>query len=277
MKPIYDYHNYRHFIRDYYESHKATDSAFSLRYLSEKAGVNSSAYFKFLIDGKRNLTKSSILKVAGALNLSVTEAEYFELLVFFNQAKTILEKNRYFELLIEHRKTRHFLTIGESQFDYFSKWYHPVIRELVCMDGFNNNWIELAKSLDPPITPKEARASVKLLLKLGFVSRQPDRYIQSNPVLSTGNSLDDHRIINYQIAMLQHAIAAFDRSQPRERFGSSTTCTLSESDFARYCDKIRELRRDILENSKTRGTESPRVYQLTVNMFPLSRDRARNS
>ena len=49
MNPVYEYSDYRLFIKDYYEGRKAANAAFSYRYLAQKAGINSAPFFKFLI------------------------------------------------------------------------------------------------------------------------------------------------------------------------------------------------------------------------------------
>ena len=69
----------------------ARNAALSYRYLSQKAGINSSAFFPQVIGGARNLAKRSLLKVCKALDLQGPEAEFFENLVFFNQARTVEE------------------------------------------------------------------------------------------------------------------------------------------------------------------------------------------
>ena len=55
----------------------------SYRYLAEKADINSAPFFKFVIEGKRNLTKSTLLEICAALGLEDKEAEYFEHLISF--------------------------------------------------------------------------------------------------------------------------------------------------------------------------------------------------
>jgi uncharacterized protein (TIGR02147 family) len=180
MISIFDYSDYRQFLRDYYESHKAVNPQFSYRYLSQKADINSAPFYKFIIEGKRNLTKVTVLKTCAALRMKDRDAEYFENLVFFNQAKTIAEKNHFFELLVEKQRQRSVAKIQEHHFDYFSEWYHCVIRELVCMVDFKEDYAQLARSLAPAITPREAEKSVKLLLNLGFIKKVNGHYYKSN-------------------------------------------------------------------------------------------------
>ena len=268
MASVFDYSDYRQFLRDYYEQHKAVHSSFSYRYLSQKSGINSAPFFKFIIEGKRNLTKATILKTCVGLKLSDREAEYFENLVFFNQGKTIAEKNYYFERLIEKQRHRNVANIREDQFEYFSEWYHCVIRELVCMVDFKEDYAMLAKCLQPPVTPKDAAKSVKLLLTLGFLKKVNGRYVQSDPVLSTGYGLVSHQIVNFQIMMLNKAIAAFDRCKKDERLTSATTLAVSRQTYEKMVKKLRSMRTELLELARS-DAGADKVYELTINLFPL--------
>ena len=95
------------------------------RYISNiTRAIYSSSFFSQVIKGKRNLTKETILKTSIAFGLNEDEAEYFENLVFFNQAKSVKTQNVYFEKIIEKQKVRHIKHVTSEQCDYFSAWYH---------------------------------------------------------------------------------------------------------------------------------------------------------
>jgi uncharacterized protein (TIGR02147 family) len=172
MISIFDYSDYRKFIHDFQQMRSGLNSAFSYRYLAKKASINSSSFYPQIIKGKRNLTKNTILKTCIALNLKNQEAEYFEALVFFNQAETIKEKNFYFDKLIEKQKLRNVKKVQDDQYDYFSAWYHCIIREAVVMLDWKGDYKVLAQYLHPAITEKQAQESVSLLLELGFIKRR---------------------------------------------------------------------------------------------------------
>ena len=69
MNEIFDYSDYRQYLNEYYEFNKAHNPAFSFRYLSQKAGINSASFYKYIMEGKRNLTKRTILKTCDALKM----------------------------------------------------------------------------------------------------------------------------------------------------------------------------------------------------------------
>ena len=269
MNSIYTYTDYRQYLKDYYKYHKAENAAFSYRYLAQKAGVNSSAFFKFLIEGKRNLTKQSILKISNALKFNDNEREYFENLVFFNQAKSIKEKDFFFNRLIQQQQQKKVIQIGEDYYDYFSTWYHCIIRELVVMTDFKDNWEQLASLVKPRITTQQARHSVELLLKLGFLKKDKNRYCQTEPVISTGHNIKAHQIIQFQIEMLRNAIGSFDRCTATQRLNSSTTFGISHQLYPQFVEMIRNFKLKLMELAR-HDENSSMVYQLNMNFFPVS-------
>lgn len=269
MNDIYTYSDYRLFLRDYYERNKAVHPGFSYRFLAEKAGINSAPYFKFVIEGKRNLSKKTILKTCLALKFKDKEAEYFEHLVFFNQAKTAEEKSFYFDKLISLQRVRNIPQIKKDQLEYFQEWYHCVIRELVTMSDFGNDFGKLGRMLNPPIPAAKAEASVKMLLELGFLTKVKGHYSQVDPVLTTGHGVQDYQVIRYQIRMMQLAIESFERFRAGERMISSSTMGVSQVTFERVVKKIRDFRAHLMEI--VNQDENPeRVFQLTMSMIPLS-------
>jgi uncharacterized protein (TIGR02147 family) len=273
MSDIYSYSDYRQFLKDHYERNKAVHPGFSYRFMAEKAGINSAPYFKFVIEGKRNLSKKTILKTCIALKLKDKEAEYFEHLVFFNQAKSADEKSVYFDRLISLQRYRSIPLVKKDQMEYFQEWHHCVIRELATMSDFGNDFGRLGKMLNPPIPAAKAEASIKLLLELGFLKKEKGRFAQTEPVLTTGPGVQDFQVIRYQMRMMQLAIEAFERCRADERMISSSTMGVSKATFERVVKKVRDFRAHLAE--MVSQDENPeRVYQLTVSMIPLSQKPA---
>jgi uncharacterized protein (TIGR02147 family) len=268
MNDIFSYSDYRQYLADFYAANKAKHPGFSYRFMAEKAGINSSSYFKFVIDGKRNLTKKSILKACLALKLKGKEAEYFESLVFFNQAKTPAEKSLFFEKMLALQQYRNIPRIKKDQMEFFQEWHHCAVRELVCMREWGDDFAKLGKMLNPPITAARAEESVKLLLELGFLKKDKGGYVQVSPVLSTGPGTQDFRVVRWQIRMMQLAMETFERSRAEERAISSSTMGVSRATFDLVVDKIRDFRAHLME-VVSRDQNPERVYQLTIAAIPL--------
>jgi uncharacterized protein (TIGR02147 family) len=272
MRTVFEYTNYRDYLKEYYEENKALNKNFSFRYLSMKAGINSASFFKAVMDGTRNLTKKTILQTCNALKLNDKDAEFFENLVFFNQAKTLAEKDVYFNKLVEFQSLKNVKTVHNDEYEFYGEWYHCVVRELASNIDFKDNYSLLASMVLPSITAKQAELSVKMLLRLGFLKKDGNKYVQVDPVISSGNSMRVHQIIQFQIQMLNRAIEAYDRSNPEQRIMSSTTLNISKESFDYFKTKMREMRSHFLETAR-KDDKSDRVYQLNINLFPVSKTK----
>ncbi len=271
MVNIFEYQNYREFLRDYYNNEKKNKKYFSYRYFSQKAGINASAFLFYVIENKRNLTKKSILKICNAIEFTRNEAEYFENLVFFNQAKTIAEKTLYYSKIVEVRNPIDIHTVGKDRFEYYSKWYHSVIREIITFYDFKNNFKKLGEFLRPKITAKEAKDSLLLLEKLGFIERDEEGlYHQTENLISVKAEAEKAFIIeNLQKEMLNLALGSYTNVVRRERMSASTTFSISRKTFELFILKTREFRKELLEIARL--DENPdQVFQFTFNLFPLS-------
>lgn len=268
---IFDYSDYRKFIKDFQQMKSGINSAFSFRYFVKKAGINSSSFYPQVIKGRRNLTKNTIFKTCIALGLKDLEAEYFENLVFFNQAKTVKDKNFFFEKLVEKQKLKNVKKIQDNQYEYFSAWYHCIIREAAAMTEWKNDYAALGRFLNPPVPAEQVQASVDLLVTLGFLTKDGGRYVQSEPLLKTEGDSDfrTHRITHYQIEVLKLAIEAYDRWKPEKRLTSATTFSFSDKNYNRFVEILRECRLQLMKLAMN-DEKANQVYILSMNFFPMT-------
>src|SRR3989344_8603024 len=92
---IFTYRNFRDLLSDYYHTQKKQKASYSYKAFAEKAGLNSPNYLKLVMDGKRNLSHKNIKKFAKGLGLDRYSSEYFENLVYLNQAEEDELRNFY--------------------------------------------------------------------------------------------------------------------------------------------------------------------------------------
>lgn len=277
MKPVFDYTNYRQFLKDYYEERKA-ESGFTHRDFAALTGMNSTSWLLHLIKGTKNLSADSAVRIAKALKLNRTEAEYFELLVPFTQARNSAARDLLYQRMLALKRKLKIARIGEERYAYYLKWYHPVVRSLVTKVDFGQgsrkpDYAVLARCLTPPITPGEARKSVRLLEKLGFIVLGPDgRYAHADAVVSTGDEVASLNVINYHKQVSRLAEAAHDRAPREERDISALTLGIGEESVRIIKSRIQAFRKEIMELAQASGS-ADRVYQLNFQFFPVGRGR----
>lgn len=270
MKPIFEFIDYRKFLAEYYREKKETSSFFSYRYFSQKIKINSPSFLKHVIDGKRNLTPIMVERFSKALSLSPRETRYFRNLVLFNQAKTSGEKQEHYAILRTMAGMVKESVLNTDQYDYFANWYTPVIRELICLGCFGDDYQRLAGMLSPPIKAADAKSAVNLLLKLGFVEKSEDgTFKQKNSAITADSSITSLAVRSFTRAMLDHSKAALDNFDKNERHVSGITMGISPEAYDVLAAEI-EAFKDRIKIIVNRDVEGSRIYQFNLSLFPVS-------
>ncbi len=270
LKHIEYYSDYRKYIGDFYADQKSRYSYFSNRFFCKKAGISSPSLLKEVIDGKRNLTEKTIPKFIKGLGLTENSGKYFRALVLFNQSKGHTEKQQYLDLMHKLSREVKQQVIPVDHYAYYSKWYNPVIRELACILNWNNNYKTLATSVNPSITVQEARDSIALLIKIGFIEKTEDNnYIQKTPAITTGQEITSEgvRSLNKRLSIL--GTAAIENFSPEERDITSLTIGLNHKNYTLIKEEIKEFKKRIIRIVD--GDNKPdMVYNINLQLFPLS-------
>lgn len=270
---VFEYLDYRSFLRDYYLAQKRRGRGFSYRAFSRRAGLRSPNYLKLVIDGERNLTEGMAERFGRACGLEADDAEYFRDLVLFNQAKTATERAKRYAKLTGFRRYRRAHKLELAQDDYHSKWYLPAIRELAARSDFGEEPAWIAARIRPPITKRQAKKALATLLDLGLLTRDDDGHVvQSEPLVSTGPEAMGVHIVSYHRAMMEQASRSLDLFSGSERDISSLTLCLGGDGLERLKQRILRFRRELLELSAMED-DPEQVVQVNFQLFPLSTRR----
>jgi len=271
MVSIYSYTDYRLFLNDFYLRQKKSERRFSYRAMAARLGFTAPNFLKLVIDGKRNISRESIDKIAAGCSLGKGEAEYFSYLVFFTQAKDPVEKNYYFGLIAALRARTTGGVISAEQFEYFSRWYNPVVRELVVGLREPLDFTHLSQRMNGVVSPARIRLSVKQLLRLGFLKFADDgTYSHNVPVLNTGNELNSFAVRQYHEQVLDIARRSLHSIPPPEREIASVTAHLSESGFKKFKRRLQEFRQELLQMAAD-DADPQQVYHINLQLYPLTR------
>lgn len=266
---IHEYADYRALLRDLYLDRKRKDARFSYRLIANKAGFLSAGFFPQIIQGKTNVSIRTALSLASVFKLKAYEVEYFENLVHFNQAKTQSDKQHYFQRLIALKKGK-LKTLEESQFEFFTKWYYPAVRELLGIIPFQGDYKEIGAALVPPIGAAQARDAIEVLERLNLIRKNPyGIWERLDASLTTGDVWQSTAITGFQLETLDLARRSYDLTDKAFRAHSTLTLCISNCEFRWIKGELGALRKRVLEMAK--NTPHPdRVYQLNINLFPLS-------
>ena len=271
LKPIYNYTDYRQYLRDKFFHLKATQRRFSYRAMSAQLGFSAPNFLKLVIDGKRNIGRESIGKISSGLELNKKESEYFSYLVFFLQAKEPVEKNYYFGLIAAMRSRATTTLLQADQFEYLNRWYHPTIREIA--DGCPTplDFEKLSHRFGGAVSPARIRRSVNLLLRLGLLKIDENGiYRQTSATLNTENELNSFSVRHYHEQVLDIARKSLHSVPATEREVSSATLSLSKKGFTRIKQRLQDFREELLQMTAD-DTDPRQVYHVNLQFYPLTK------
>ncbi|MCO4768683.1 MAG: TIGR02147 family protein [Deltaproteobacteria bacterium] len=267
---IYDYLEYRAWLRDAWEHLRAQSRSYSYRWFSRKAGFGSPSYLKHVIDGDRNLSDDTASRCAKAFELGPQEAKYFRALVRMNQAASTEERSQWYDVLSALPPYRETQKLQRSQYDYYARWYCIPIRELVARSDFREDPQWIAHQMRPHIKPSEASEALALLQDLGMLGRDADgRLQQETPLLTTGPELRLLSLRRFHQQMLRRAEEAMDQVPLPEREVGGVTLRLTESQVRHLKQRLFELRQEVLQlDGAAHGDQA--VHHFAFQLFPVT-------
>ena len=272
-KEIFYYTDYRVFLKDYYNALKKSMPGFSYKYMAERAGFSSRSFQKLVIDGKKNLTKESILKIAKALRLNKKVTGYFENIVFFTQVKELDRKVYYLELIDKFRKRNKPEMLLPAEYGYIEEWYYPILREIVELPEFDEDPEKIAKMLLFALKPDIIKKSLDFLLSEGFLQRdEKGRLVKREKNLHTGrvehNAALAVKVRQFHLKMIELAAKAVADFPNDIRHVTNTTLSMSKESYEKALKRIETMRYELLELAKA-DDNADQIYQLNVNLFPM--------
>ncbi len=274
MNSIFEYDNYRLYLKEYYDEQKEKHAYFSYQYLADKAGFKSKSFLYRIIMQERRMSSSSTIKISKALKHNRGEAEFFENLVGYNQARTEEEKEHYFGKLIvvsQHQKKLPKLAlIRPDQYGLYSTWYHQSIRSLVDLYTFDGDFHWLAKMVQPNITVTQATRSIELLHRLGLIEENENGVFHSTEkTITTGAQVQKHALRSYYRSCMDLAANSMTGVSQEQRNISGLTVGVSQKTYNKMVERLAEVRREFAEMA-VNDSEADRVYNMNIQLYPVS-------
>ena len=271
MKPLYDYTDYRACLADWLAQRKAEGLPVSNRWFAMKMGVNSSSWLTSILQGKKNLSPESARRLSELMKLDERQARFFAALVRFNQARDLDERNRCYAEMNGLRNGGAPKKVGPAEYEYYAQWYHSAVRSIIGMHGFDGTFDRLAAMVSPPITASQAKKSVALLTRLGFLVRTGDGGLRlADAAITTGDRVRSLAVATFQRETMRLAQEALDRYPAAEREIRATTLGVSRKTVDEIRAILTDARQRIIELANG-DDAADRVYQLNLQLFPLSK------
>lgn len=267
MEPIFEYTDYREWLRDAFDDFKKRKSVISWRYMAMKLGADPGNLLR-VSQGKIHLTLSLVQPMAEFFELSEKETAYWTELVYFGRAKTDAEALNHYEKM-QMLKGIPLKRLAKKELEFYRHWYCNAIRSIIGICKFKDDYEGLAESCTPAISVEEAKSAVKLLYDLNMISRDRDGFWKVNDTfVSTGGNWRSEAVRTFQKETVRLAGESLERHAPPLRDISTVTMTFNMDDIALIREKIKEFRSELLRMSQE-GSGDDTVFQLNVQLFPI--------
>ncbi len=265
---IFAYNDFRKFLSDYQVSRQKTDPSFSKSTFSRLLGLpNTRSYISDVIKGKR-VTPEFVERFVNTMSLKGHEANYFRMLVKHNQCTNPDERMLYFEQLISLNRTPRRI-LEKDLFEYYKVWYHSVIRAMLHFYDFTDDYVSLAARLRPAITVRQARDSIKLLLKLRLIAADDHGFYRpTDKALSSPDFITDELVRQYQMQCFELAKRSIvEKNGCHAGQYITNTVSISASGFKVLENLVERFRSELRALAVKDDMPAENVYTVTLAVF----------
>jgi uncharacterized protein (TIGR02147 family) len=267
---LVEYLDFRRYLADWFAWKKATNPRFSHRMFARMSRQSNPSLLLQIIQGKRNLTASTMDAYIEALKLEEPEVELFHLLVRFDQSVTPDERNECFERISAIRRFQGARKLDGEAFRYLSRWHYVAVRELSLCAGFVADPAWIARTVRPPITEEEAAEAITLLTDLGMIEVHDDGSVTAHEsTVATPHEVRGLAVYNFHRAMLGLASTCLDRVEPADRHVGAVTIAVPGSLVPQLKQELAAMQERLLDLADA-AADPDRIYQVTLQLFPLS-------
>lgn len=266
---LFNYHDYRHYLRDWFDQVR-DDQSLSLRDIAETCGL-STGYIPMILSAKRNLSEKSLTKLQTALKLNQEEFSYFKHLLLLSDAGGSNERLSAFNEIRKSQSFRNKSTKELEVYQYLSNWLCVVIRELSLRRDFiySPEWIR--ERLVRKASIKDIEVSMQFLMTHGFLAKDSNGQITaSQKQLDCYTGVYRLSLGEFHKQMFSHAGDSIDLTPRDQRNLLGHTFLIPENKI----EELRSLLDETLKKIETLGSEfreAGPVYHVILAAFPLTK------
>lgn len=265
---LFAYDDYRAYLRAHYEHRRSLRSTFSYRFMASRLDMDA-GQLAHILQGRLHLPQRVLPAMLKLCRFGSLESAFFEELLRLARAKTDEERARCRERLDALRSVAP-RELDEGSAGFYGHWRHAAVRSLAGVVRARNAQ-GLGALCDPPSSPSESEASVRLLEGLGLLVRDPEGFLKpAQPHLTAGPQVPREDLVRWHAQVLELASRSVERFGPADREVATITAALSEDDFATVRGWIADFRRQVQALAGA-VSDPDRVLQVCVQCFPVAR------
>jgi uncharacterized protein (TIGR02147 family) len=275
MPSICDFLDYREYLKCIYEWRKQSSSGFSYSLWADELGFKSRSFIRLIVTGKRAMTSNTVLQFLRSLKLKQTEADYFELLVKFNQSIDHHARKHYEKQILKFRSTRLSRSGMHSDvldhYRFLSSYLGPRIQVLLSLDDIEKTSQHFASLLGTKVQAVEE--ILETLERIGMAEKVPTErsfeWKSTTGTFEVRDHLGDVALQSFHRKSLEEAIMAMDTDTSLRKY-QSIIVPLSSDEFSEVNQQLYSDLMAVLEKYKSDEGSGRRLYQINLNLIPTT-------
>lgn len=268
---VFEYVDYKKYLCDWRREEKRRNPRLTHEYLCVALGQKNRSYYNDIEKGRKIIGAEVLDRLIRLFGLQGNAAKYFRAMVRYGQPATFLEREFWFEQIVLLNNTpKH--VIDKETYIYFKEWWHSAIRAVLDTCDIDDNYKLIARKFWNRITTAQARESVQLLSRLGFIKKNSSGFWKpTEKVLSTGDNVASECLRQYQLANYNILRQILEADLPGSHDSTLMTISVSQIGLERILARLKNVRSEIVSISHKDEKYADRVYQIAIHAYPLSR------
>lgn len=268
---IYAYNDFRKFLADYQCARFEQDKSFTKSEFSRKLQLpNTRSYFTDVLKGKF-VSETFIERFISVIGFDHDEAQFFKILVRFNQTDKTEERELLFEQLIALNRTPSRL-LDLKILHYYNTWYNGVIRAMLEIEEFTDDYTQLARKIRLPVTSVQARKAVNLLLELGLVNKNENGIIKpTDKAIRAPEEVKKELFRSYHLQCMECSKKSLINDPEAIVFSLINTLSISEQGYQRLRILLEKFQSQIRSLVHKDEDAPDRVLQINLVLNKLTK------
>lgn len=264
--------NPHEFLGHLYSLVKSKSFSYSYLDYSEDLGFSRSNVMRLMISGQRPITLKSAERIVHALELTGVDRRYFMILIKYSLCRVISERDDLFKELVSLKTKKSPKVLSPNLAEYFSEWYHPVIREMTGLKDFSGDPHWIRERLNFGLRLDQIKRSLELLSSLGYIEYLDEDKIwrRSDQKITTDDEVDSLALIRYHQKMIEIGRESLTVLDENQRDIRAATLSVPASLLPILKAKVATWIYEMSELEKSTET-ADQVVQINVQMFAFTK------
>ena len=272
---IYAYDDFRLFLNDRYEALKRSDPDCSARNFARKAGFSNPGFLNDVIKGRRTLSKEACRKLSAAFSLADYEAEFFDLLVGYGQAKKDALRQELYKKILSRRNRSAFVKLHPALSRYYQDFRYPLIYNALMSCDFRGDFDGLSDFIYPSIPAADIKDRLDDLLTWGLViRRESGRYTVTQRFVEPPATLME-QVKQLNREWILQAAEALMKLPSEKRHMSTMLLSTTPAACRKIAEKIEQFRQEVWKIVRDEPNDPSCIMQHNLQYFPWSRKKER--